>query len=650
MWRRVVGMRVMKLAGLLFCFALSVGAAGRAAADPKPEPPPASGEDADPAAELAAARKELLALVAREAVTVPDRPGREETAPAVRSAVPPSMTSAAPPQRKVAPSPQRTRLDWLEGLRLPDFPVRWDDRLVRMLEYYRSDARGRSLMRSLLTRKGRYGVQLQAKLKAAQLPEDLVYLAMVESAYDPRAKSEVGALGLWQLMAAPATAYGLDMSRWVDERMNVSRSTDAALQYLHDLYADLGSWPLSLAAFNMGSGALLRAMQKYNTNDFWLLANLEAGLPFETVGYVTKVSAFAIIGKNPGRFGLGDVVPDAPIETAEVTLPGGTALSRVARAAGIELEQAAALNPDLKKSRLPPDVKTWSVRIPKDRLSRFKERWASTGNGMAAHRVHVLKLGERVSEVADMYGTTVSKLYKLNELEDGSSVRAGAKLLVPDVEPVPRAEPDPPTVGVLGDRFVYTDRRRVFYRVADGDELREIAQFFRVTPDEILIWNRVSHDCKLQRGMFLQLFVPAETDLTQAIVMSPNDVRTIVVGSEEFFNYHETQQNRTRIRYRVKPGDTLKSVSDKFGLSVGSIARINQFGRDTKLKPDSEIIVYAPEAVKKPEPAKKGATPPPAKAALVVPTRGSAPAAAAKKSGGPVAPAKKPAATVPAKR
>jgi LysM repeat protein len=167
----------------------------------------------------------------------------------------------------------------------------------------------------------------------------------------------------------------------------------------------------------------------------------------------------------------------------------------------------------------------------------------------------------------------------------------------------------------------------VFYRVADGDELREIAQFFKVTPDEILLWNRVSHDCKLQRGMFLQLFVPLDADLTQAIVLSPNDVRTIVVGSEDFFNYHETQQNRTRIRYRVKPGDTLKSVSDRFGLSIGSIARINQFGRDTKLKPDSEIIVYAPEQpAKKPEPPSK---------------KPVGPAAPVKKSVGPVAPVKR---------
>ena len=128
----------MELARLLFWFSLALAVASTASADNRPE---SSADDADVQSELQAARKELLALVAREAVAAPDRPSREESLPAVRSAVPPSMTSAAPPPRKAAPGVQRTRLEWLEGLRLPDFPVRWDDRLVRMLEYYRSDPR-----------------------------------------------------------------------------------------------------------------------------------------------------------------------------------------------------------------------------------------------------------------------------------------------------------------------------------------------------------------------------------------------------------------------------------------------------------------------------------------------------------------------------
>ncbi|HKP55217.1 MAG TPA: LysM peptidoglycan-binding domain-containing protein [Polyangiales bacterium] len=582
-----------------FSLALLLSVPRVAAADPPSSTAPKAAVDPEVEIELQAARKELLALVAREAQATRDAPGNPEPRPLSQGVPPRSMTSAAPAPKTSAAQPKRTRLDWLEALKLPDLPVRWDDRLVRTLEYYRNDPRGRSTMRGLLARKGRYENLLRAKLRAAQLPEDLIYLAMVESAYDPKAKSDAGAVGMWQLMAAPAGDYGLDISRWVDERMNVARATDAATQYLRDLYADLGSWPLSMAAFNMGSGALLRAVQKYNTNDFWLLSNLEAGLPYETVNYVTKVSAFAIIGKNPARFGLADVVADPAVEVADVALPGGTSLQRVARAAGIEMQQAEALNPELKRGRLPPDAKTWDVHIPKDRLARFRERWASTGNGLPAHRTYVLRLGERLADVAEAYGTTVAKLYKLNDLSEGASVRAGAKLRVPDVDPTPRAPVEPPTVGVLGDRFVYADRKRVFYRVAEGDQLGEIAQFFRVSTDEILMWNRVAHDCKLQRGMFLQLYVPPDADLTQTLVLAPNEVRTLVVGSEEFFNFHETQQNRQRIRYRVKPGDTLKSLADRFDLSIGSLARINRFGRDTKLAPNSEIIVYVSDATAK---------------------------------------------------
>jgi membrane-bound lytic murein transglycosylase D len=108
------------------------------------------------------------------------------------------------------------------------------------------------------------------------------------------------------------------------------------------------------------------------------------------------------------------------------------------------------------------------------------------------------------------------------------------------------------------------------------------------------MWNRVASDAKLLRGMYLQLYVPADTELSQALVLAPNQVRTLVVGSEEFFNFHESQQKRVRLRYRVKPGDTLRSLSERFDLSIGSLARINQFAREKKLEPDSEIIIYAP--------------------------------------------------------
>jgi len=550
---------------------------------------------------LSSARRELLGLLAREAATSVGSETPAVTEPSIHvGAPPPSMTSTLPKRPLVSTGPV-PELSWLRGLTLPDIPIRWDDRLVQALEFYRNDPRGRALVRGLFARQNLYAPMIRAKLQAAQLPEDLMYVAMVESGFDPRARSDAGAVGLWQLMAAPATQYGLEMSRWVDARMSPEPCTDAAIRFLRDVYDDLGSWPLALSAFNMGYGALSRAIQKYNSNDYWLLSSLEAGLPYETVGYVTRVMAYAVIGRNRARFGVADVVSEVAPETVTIDLPGGVTLARIARAAGMEVNALAALNPELKKPRLPPDVKKWPVRFPKDKAARFREKWASQGPLLPPHRQHVLRLGERLSDVAEMYGTTSAKLLRLNDLPEDSAPRPGDKLMVPDVDPVIVAKPgDRPVVGIPADTFVYVDRKRVFYRVVAGDELEEIARFFKVTPEELRMWNRVAADAKLQRGMFLQVYVPAATELNQTLVLAPNQVRTLVVGSEEFFNFHESQQNRVRMRYKVKPGDTLRSLAERFDLSVGSIARINQFAREKKLEVDSEIIIYAPDPTGKP--------------------------------------------------
>jgi membrane-bound lytic murein transglycosylase D len=595
-------MRPTVVAGL-GVFMLSAAPAWAEAPAAKPPSAEAESPHAIEAA-LSSARQELMALVDQDAqarareILAEDRPATQASQ-TLLGPTPSTLTSTLP-QVSSTPAKSTRDLSWLEGLKLPDFPVRWDDRLVRALEYYRDDPRGRAHMRGLLARRGRYATMIREKLSAAKVPEDLVYVAMVESAYEPTARSEVGALGLWQFMSSPAGDYGLEISRWVDQRMNPEASTDAAAKYFTKLYADLGSWPLAIAAYNMGYGALLRSMQKYNSNDFWLLSSLEAGLPYETITYVNKITACAIVGRNPERFGITDLKLDAEVRTTSVEVPGGTGLARIAHTLGMEPDALAQLNPELKKTRIPPDVKAWSLRIPTDRVERFESKWKRAAAELPSHRKHVLKLGERLSDLATIYDTTVAKLRKLNELEDSTTLRAGATLLVPDVEPaaLPKAETTP-LVGIPGDVFVYSDRKRVFYRTADGDSLDDIAGFFRINPDEIRMWNSISTDARMPRGMYLQLFVPDDADLSQSLVLTPEEVRTMVVGSEEFFDFHETQQNRVRLRYRVKSGDTLRSLAERFELSVGSIARINQFSRDKKLEPDSEIIVYVPEETAK---------------------------------------------------
>jgi membrane-bound lytic murein transglycosylase D len=523
-------------------------------------------------------------------------PLEDERVPDVAIGVLPDvMTSDSPlaPPDKVE---GKADLQWLQGFKLPDLPIRWDDRVVRFLEYFRDNPTGRIVIRNWFRRANRYADMIREKLREASLPEDLLFIAMVESNFEPTARSDVGALGMWQFVSETGEEYGLERSRWVDQRMNPERSTIAAAQLLSDLQKRFNSWELTLAAFNMGYGALSRSIVKYNTNDFWLLAQLEAGLPYETAIYVAKVMACALISRNLDRFGLGDLKPDPPISTAYVTVPGNVGLSRLARAVEISADELAALNPELRRKRTPPDVRYWSLRIPAERRALFLRKWAKMQPSAPTHRSHMLRFGERLNDVAQLYGTTLEALRRLNELEPDDNVKPGTMLLVPDVAPTQsKKDAQQAAVTVIDRTFAYTDRSRVFYRVAGQDKLDEIAKFFRVTIDEIREWNNIDPNAFLQRGMVLQLFVPREVDLGRAIVITPDDVTSLTLCSDEFFSYHEAQRDRVRIRYRIKPGDTIQRLAERFDLSPGSIGRINRFNSAVPLRADQEIVIYVPK-------------------------------------------------------
>jgi len=511
--------------------------------------------------------------------------------------IPEILTSEAPPSRDER-AEGRLSIAWLQGLQLPDIPIRWDDQIVRLLDYYRNDSRGQSLIRGLFKRANRYSHMVRLKLQKASLPEDLLYVAMVESGFDPTIESGVGAVGMWQFMEAAADDYGLERTRWVDQRMNPERSTEAAAMFFNDLYRNLGSWELALTAFNMGYGALQRAMRKYNTNDFWLLSRLESGLPFETVEYVTKVMACAVIGRNPERFGLADLEPDPPLDLGSVNIPGGIGLKRLSRIAGVTEQELSIMNPELKRDRIPPDVNTWPLRIPISKRAKFLEKWANLQPNIESHRKHLMRFGEELSDIAKMYGTTSTALRDLNKLSDEDHLGPGFQLLVPDIEPFleDSEEQTDSLVAAIPDRtFVYENRRRIFYRVTHSDTLTEIARFFDISIDDIRHWNDIDIDAALPSGIMLQLFVPPTVDLTQALVLTPDQVRVLVVGSDEFFDFHEAQRDRVRIRYRVQPGDTLQTLAERFELSVGSLSRINRFSRYTSLEVDQVIIVYVPK-------------------------------------------------------
>ena len=220
----------------------------------------------------------------------------EDTPRVHATGLPPTPPPSSPPIAEGG-----NDLAWLSQLQMPDLPVRWDARVVRYLEFFKDDPRGRQVLGIWTRRSGRYRELVRRTLRKKGLPEDLVWLAMIESSFDPTARSVAGAMGLWQFMPETARAYGLSIDRWADQRLNPEAATEAAAEFLGDLHRRFGSWELAMAAYNMGYWGVAGSVRKYNTNDFWVLSRLEAALPWETTLYVPKILAAAIVGAEPAR-------------------------------------------------------------------------------------------------------------------------------------------------------------------------------------------------------------------------------------------------------------------------------------------------------------------------------------------------------------
>jgi membrane-bound lytic murein transglycosylase D len=565
------------------------------------------------------------------------------------SGLPPAPASSASP-----PAEGGRDLSWLSRLALPDLPVRWDARVIRYLEFYKDDPRGRAMLSVWLRRAGRYRDMVHGAFRKKSVPEDLLWLAMIESGFEPTARSPVGALGLWQFMPDTGRAYGLWQDRWVDQRLSVTFATEAAAEHLSDLHRRFGSWELAIASYNMGYGGILAIVRRYNTNDFWALSRLEGALPWETTLYVPKVMAAAIVGRNLATFGFGDLAVDPPLETDEVSVPPGTSLGQVAQAAACTTKEIEQLNLELRASRTPTSPGAdYPVRVPMGRATAAVQGLAK-GKKDAPLERYVVRFGESLEQIAAARHVSVARLVELNGIAQGEVVRGGTALLVPrgagepmgapgkDPRPpvaAPAAAPvialgtpmvvpvangvqnakddadgaasvpaasatmaaatgadgKPPVVAVPTDIFVYPDRRRVFYRVTSGDTLADVAGEFHVSVDEVRRWNDLDPAALLQEGMTLQLFVPNDADLSHAVVLSENEVKVVPAGSEEFATYWEGLRGKKRIRVSAKAKDTLESIGRRYGVSAATMERINRRGRFEALKEGVPVVLYVPD-------------------------------------------------------
>jgi membrane-bound lytic murein transglycosylase D len=218
-----------------------------------------------------------------------------------------------------------------------------------------------------LERLGKYGPMIQKKLAERGMPQDLIWLATIESGLDPNAYSKADAAGMWQFIEETAERHGLEVSKYVDERRDPIAATDAALDYLQKLNNRFGgSWYLTAAGYNTGENRVERIVREQaggrfgDESVYW---EISGSLPKETRDYVPVMLAMAHIGKDPARYGFGDLEPQEPLRFSEMRVAGGTPLADVARQIGVDAEVLNELNPHLVKQQTPPG-REWTVRIP----------------------------------------------------------------------------------------------------------------------------------------------------------------------------------------------------------------------------------------------------------------------------------------------
>jgi membrane-bound lytic murein transglycosylase D len=524
---------------------------------------------------------------------------------------PRSHLEATPPHTVSKPSQLRPDQPWLDHLQMPDLPVTWTQKLVDYLVFYKDDPRGRAIMSSWLVAQGRYQNMIESHLRAAHLPLDLIYDAMIESSYDPDDSSSAGALGLWQFMPEGGRIYGLREDRWVDERKDPLRSTIAQMDYFADLFQRFGDWQLALAAFNVGYGATLRSIARYNTNDYYQLCEYENGLPWETCLYTPKVLAAAIVGHNRALFGYDKIVPAPPETWDEVALPQSVSLGALARVAGTTEAELKKLNPQLRHGRTPPEA-GYIVRVPAGGKGAVEQHLAELESEWNGYDAYVMAHGERFEDVATTFGTSVGALRRLNDVKDDTELDGGTIVVVPRVSEADRAknrakakakllgsgvdqkDGEPLIVAVPDKDAVVAGKKRVFYRVVIGDSLHGIAKAFGASEAELAAWNGLDGDAKIHPKMVIAAWVAPDFDAeAHRVALLDNDGVVVVTrGSDEHLDLAEQRTGRVREEYTATGKEKLEDVAKKFGLKSHDLARINKISYDTVLAKGDTIIVY----------------------------------------------------------
>ncbi len=350
-----------------------------------------------------------------------------------------------------------------------DLPLIINDEVAGYINAYANSSSFRAHMVASLQRASKYRVMIQNVLKEEGVPQDLIYLAVAESGFQPQVvNASSGAGGMWQFM--PTNAYGLTRNGYFDERFDPEKSSRAYARYIKGLYNQFGDWYLAMAGFDWGPGNIQKAVMRTGYADYWELYRRNA-MPRETRNYVPQILAAIIMAKNPDKYGLNRYTADPPIQFDTVRVDYAMNLQLAADVTGTTLANLVALNPALLRLSTPQDI-SYDLHIPAGTKQQFTDRiTAIPENKRVSWRFHEVAAGETLAQVAAQFHVGAPDVLAANDLLVDSAVEEGDELVIPVAGS-----------GSSGTHpLQYTPRR--------GDTLVTVADRFNVTADDLRQWN-----------------------------------------------------------------------------------------------------------------------------------------------------------------
>ena len=487
------------------------------------------------------------------------------------------------------------------------FPVIVNNQVRMYLDLFQNSQR--KSFEIWLERSGRYLPLILGELHKTGLPPELVYLAMIESGYNDRAKSSAGATGLWQFIASTGRKYDLTIDQYVDERQDPVKATRSAIRFLSDLHQQFGDWHLAVAAYNGGPGKIERGLERYQARTFWGLARHDY-LALETKRYVPKLIAAIIIARDPGKYGFTSTNHAPPLHYDTIEVGPGLDLTAAALISNSSDTQLAQLNPELLNKKTPINRASYQLNIPagSGRTARLNlERLHPVVT--TTYKKHVVGATECLADISDRYQVSQASICKANQIS-ASQLFSGQSLSIPirlvDYRLLPSNQQS---------AQLMRGNQRVVHQVMPGESLTSIALDYDVPPHLLYTWNKSISHSAIYPGQHLALYMDQQIT-AHAMATSPTNNLPVLSGPKKSYasNTHIKQipspqastsakryqsvtgsaspvlilaeQKKKRIDaprvqpkryhwYLVQDGDSLWGIAQRFNTSPSQIRALN---------------------------------------------------------------------------